>query len=53
MTHEKVDQREEYAPLDDMKTAGYVECQTTIPIEEEQPLLIIHDIDNIDDTPID
>ena len=51
MTHEKVDQREEYAHMD---SAGeYRECMTTIPIEEEQPLLIIHDIDDIDDTQID
>ena len=48
MTHEKVDQREEYAH---MESAGeYRECMTTIPIEEEQPLLIIHDIDSNDDT---
>lgn len=44
MTHEKVEQREEYTPIE---SAGYVECQTTI----ESPLEIIHEIEHIDDIP--
>ena len=43
MTHEKVDQREEYSHMD---SAGeYRECTTTI----EEPLQIIHEIEHIDD----
>ena len=47
MTHEKVEQREEYTLMEYEKNpAGYVECQTTI----EEPIETIHDIDDIDDT---
>ena len=46
MTHEKVEQREEYAHLDHMESAGeYRECTTTI----EEPLHIIHEIEHIED----
>ena len=46
MTHEKVEQREEYTLMENGEnSAGYVECQTTI----EQPLEEIHEIHDIDD----
>jgi hypothetical protein len=50
MTHDKVEQREEYTPIE--MAGEYRECMTTLPIEEQQPLIVIHDIDDIDDSQI-